>query len=120
MGKFFNIILKYRKTTLILFLVVAFVSAALIPAVTINYDLSKYLPASSQSKVALDKLDREFGYEGASMLMAEHISVAEALALKEKLEGIEGVGSVLWLDDIVDLNQPLSYINPRLFANLLS
>lgn len=112
MRKLVYLIVKYRKTTLLLFFLIAFICASLIPAVSINYDLSEYLPATSQSKIALDKLTQKFGYEGTSMLMTEDISIPEALALKKDLEKIEGISSVLWMDDIADLHQPLSYIDP--------
>ena len=34
-------------------------------------------------------------------------SLQEALAFKEQLAAIDGVTDVIWLDDVVDLKQPL-------------
>ena len=86
------------------------VSLFSIPQVKINYDLAHYLPRDSKTKQAIDTLEAEFGYPGMAEVMVSDLSVSEALATKELILGIEGVKSVLWLDDLVDIRQPLSFI----------
>ena len=40
-------------------------------------------------------------------VMVENLSVAEALKYKEKIQNIEGVTDVLWLDDTINITEPL-------------
>ena len=105
-------ILDHSKAALWFFIVLALAAGLLIPFSVVNYDLSQYLPPDSQSRAALDLLRQEFGYQGFAYLMAEDISPAQALALKAGLQDVEGVASVLWLDDVADLNRPLAFIDP--------
>ena len=95
-------------------MLIALLSACLIPFVNINYDLAEYLPPESGSRQALELLQDTFGYEGFALLMAEDIAINEALVLKQQLEQIDGISSVMWLDDVADLNQPLSQIDATL------
>jgi len=111
MGKLTALLLRRRRLVIGLFSLLAALAALLIPAVRINYDLAEYLPPGSGSRQALEILEGEFSAGGNAMLMAERISVSEALALKGQLEAVEGVDSVLWLDDAADLRQPLSQIS---------
>lgn len=103
-------LLDHSRGVIRVVIVIVLVTALMIPLVEINYDLAKYLPPQYASRQALDLLEAEFGYNGVGMLMAEGIGVDQALELKQRLAAIEGVDSVLWLDDVADLNQPLSYI----------
>ncbi|WP_298483817.1 hypothetical protein [uncultured Ruminococcus sp.] len=40
-------------------------------------------------------------------VMVKDVTIPEALEYKEKLEAVEGVSDVTWLDDSADLNEPL-------------
>ena len=104
-------LLDHSKGVILFVVLLALLCGALVPFVSINYDLTKYLPEESESRVSLDLLKSEFAYQGMAILMAEDITIAEALALEEQMEAIDGVSSVLWLDDVADLSQPLSFLD---------
>lgn len=114
MRKLTAFLLDHRRGTIWTILLIALLSACLIPFVNINYDLAEYLPPESGSRQALELLQDTFGYEGFALLMAEDIAINEALVLKQQLEQIDGISSVMWLDDVADLNQPLSQIDATL------
>lgn len=108
--------IKNRKVVYIVMLALLAVSLFLIPKVKINYDLAHYLPKDSKTKQAISTLESEFGYPGMAEVMVEEVSIPEALAAKAKIQGIKGVKSVLWLDDLTDVHQPLSFIASDLLA----
>ncbi|MGD6830683.1 efflux RND transporter permease subunit [Sutcliffiella halmapala] len=67
-----------------------------------------YLPDDAQSTRAMDVMEEEFtGAVPNTRVMVPDVSLQEALTYKEKLSAINGVGDVLWLDDVVDLKTPL-------------
>ncbi|RWZ54460.1 RND family transporter [Halobacillus fulvus] len=72
-----------------------------------------YLPENSPAMEAMDIMEQEFDepVENARVMVRD-VSVTEALTYKEDLEAIEGVGSVMWLDDVIDLKVPLEMASP--------
>lgn len=76
--------------------------------VLVDYDMNDYLPEDSPSTVALDVMDKEFdGGIPNARLMVQNVTVPKSLEYKEKLEKVGGVSSVTWLDDAVDITEPL-------------
>lgn len=61
---------------------------------------------------AMNLMEEEFDepVENARV-MIQDVSITEALTYKEKLEAIEGVSGVMWLDDVVDIKVPLEMGN---------
>lgn len=102
MNKVIEVIIKLRKTILISFAILVLLSVLLIPATGINYRLIDYLPKDANSTQSIKLLEESF--EGGLpnlTVMVKDLSLQEAILYKEKLEAIEGVSSVLWLDDVV-------------------
>lgn len=110
--KFFEWVIRLRFPILALFILAAILGAFAKGRVGVNYDMNDYLPEDSPSTVALDKMEAEF--DGAipnARVAIKDVSYAQALAYKEKLEAIDGVESVSWLDDINYLNSPLEALD---------
>lgn len=66
--------------------------------VSVNYDLTKYLPKSAPTKQGIDVMEREFGYPGTARVMVKDVSVYEAKLYKDALCNLNGVDSVSWAD----------------------
>ncbi|MDD4591125.1 MAG: MMPL family transporter, partial [Parabacteroides sp.] len=78
------------------------------PFVKINYNLSDYLPANVPSTLAIDVVNKSFPEKIPNLsVYIPEVSIPEALSNKEQLANIPGVHSVLWLDDVLDIYQPL-------------
>lgn len=75
---------------------------------SVNYNMIDYLPEDAPSIEAVDIMEQEFDepVENARV-MIEGVSITEALSYKQQLEDVDGVGSVTWLDDIIDVKVPL-------------
>lgn len=108
MNKIAELIVNHKKIIIIFFIIITLASSLLIPLVKVNYDMTDYLPPSAQSTKALDIMTSEFteSMPNASV-MVKNISIIEALEYKSRLAGIEGVSQVIWLDDMIDIKQPL-------------
>lgn len=76
--------------------------------VSVNYNMVDYLPDDAQSTKAMEIMEQEFtGSVPDTRVMISDVTIQEAVSYKEKLEAIDGVAEVIWLDDVVDLKTPL-------------
>jgi predicted RND superfamily exporter protein len=101
-------IIKHRKLVLIIFIAVTVICALLQFGVSVNYNITDYLPENAQSTQALAIIEEEFtDAVPNARVMLRNVSIQEALEYKEKLASLDGVSDVLWLDDVIDLKKPL-------------
>ena len=119
MIRFFEAVIKRRKAVIIVFVCLAAVCGFLMLGVGQNYDMSKYLPADSNSKQGIDILKAEYSYNGSAVLLLEDVSLVKAAETEERIEAISGIESVIWLDDLADLKQPTALIDEEVLNNYL-
>jgi predicted RND superfamily exporter protein len=113
MDWFANIIIEKRKTIIILFLILMLICGILLLFVDVNYNLVDYLPKNAQSTVALEIMKKEFAESIPNAgVMIKDVSLMEAMEYKQKLASIDGVDQVIWLDDMMDIKEPLSMGDP--------
>lgn len=122
MDKFSQAVIKHKKSVLIAFLIVAVLSAVLIPLVTVNYDMADYLPKDAQSTTAIKIMEEEFVSDMPNArVMLTDVSIHQALEYKEKIAKIDGVTSISWLDDIIGLDTlkttPLEFLDASIVKN---
>ncbi len=105
-----SLIIRKRKLIITAFMLVAAACVFMIPMVGINYDMGVYVPGDMDTKKASDIMEAEFGQNGSAQLMVSAVTIPEAAALKSEISLIDGVKSVIWLDDIADVTKPLDFI----------
>ncbi len=112
MKGFYTWIVKHKILMLVLFLLGTGLCMVLRSLVYVNYDVNDYLPADSASTVSLAVMEEEFsGGIPNVRVMVRDVTVPEALAYKSQLAAVEGVTSVLWLDDAEDITTPLALLD---------
>jgi predicted RND superfamily exporter protein len=79
---------------LALFLVAAILSVVFMGRVTINYDISEYLDDSTETKISLGIINKEFGATGNVQVMIENIDRESASAVRDTLASIPNVLTV--------------------------
>lgn len=114
MRKFYSIVVRKRKTVICFFLILSIISFFMKSMVSVDYDINDYLPDDSPSTIAIDILGQEFegGIPNARVMVSD-VTIPQALDYKEKLEAIDGVSAVTWLDDSVDIIAPLDNLDPK-------
>lgn len=115
--KLARFVVKNRNKIGVCFIVAIIVSLLLIPMVRINYDLSEYVPDSERAKRGLNIVDEEFGMQCFARVMVNNVSLVEAKEYKDKIEKVDGVDMVLWLDDEVDVYRPVEFISEDVLAD---
>ena len=93
-----DFIVDHNKKIRNIIMVLVVVFACCYPFVAVNYDLTKYLPDSVESKSAINKMRDIFGYPGTGRLMLKDVSIYEAKQYKNQIEKVDGVDQVVWCD----------------------
>lgn len=111
-------VIKHKKAVVIAFVLFTLISTVAQFFVSVNYNMVDYLPEDAQSTRAMEIMEKEFTAEVPdTRVMVRDISLQEALSIKEELSAIDGVGDVIWLDDVVDLKTPLEMADKKTVEN---
>ena len=89
-----NFIVNKRKAFLVLFAIACVYCAFCMNKTTVNQDITKYLPADSETRIGLTLMDEQFVTYGSARIMVSNITWSDADALVTNLEQIKGVKEV--------------------------
>ncbi len=109
-------IVRFRIPILILCVLLLVPSVVGMLNVRINYDMLDYLPGDIDTVKGQNILLDDFGKGAFSMVMVEGMKPGEVAALKEKVEQVDHVESVLWYDTLADVTIPMEVL-PEKFYN---
>lgn len=102
-------IVKLKWVFLVLFVALSIFGAVMIPHTKINYDLTGYLPAHCDSSTALDLLKKEFDDKGMAYVMVKDVTQEKAGEIKTRLEKVEGVATVTYVESMNYKNNSALY-----------
>lgn len=112
MDRVSEFIIKQRKLVIAIFAVATVISAIASLFVKVNYSMMDYLPEDSASTIALDAMDEEYKQAPPNArAMVSDVTVLQARDIKQKIQKVEGVDEVTWLDDSVNIYEPLETID---------
>ena len=94
MLKLATFIVDKRSLIFLIVIIGIIFSAVAANWVTVENDLTAYLPADSSTKIGLDVMEREFITYGTANFMVGNISYEEAETLYEEIKQVEGVQMV--------------------------
>ena len=115
MDRFGKAVVKFRIPILIIGILLLIPSALGILSTRINYDMLVYLPDEIDTIKGQDILLDEFGKGAFSMVMVEGMEDKDVAALKEKIEQIDHVDSVIWYDTFADISIPKELLPDKLY-----
>lgn len=102
-------IVKLKWVFLVLFVALSIFGAVMIPRTKINYDLTGYLPANCDSSTALELLKKEFDDKGMAYVMVKDVTPEKAGEIKTRLEKVEGVATVTYVESMNYKNNSALY-----------
>lgn len=102
-------IVKLKWVFLVLFVALSIFGAVMIPRTKINYDLTGYLPAHCDSSTALELLKKEFDDKGMAYVMVKDVTPEKAGEIKTRLEQVEGVATVTYVESMNYKNNSALY-----------
>ena len=99
MKKIADFIVDKRKYVMILYLIILVISVVGMLHVNVNYDMSKYLPRESFTKLGMEKMSGEYGDLASITVMFDDLDEKEQIKIKEDLASVPNVKSVVYLQD---------------------
>ena len=81
----------------------------------INYDMLDYLPDTMDTVVGQQKLLDDFGKGAFSFIIVEDMPDKDVSALKQKIEKVDHVETVLWYDSLVDISVPKELLPEKIY-----
>ena len=93
-------------------IVIAIAIALVIPSIIgfimtrVNYDIMSYLPDSVESVQGEEILDKTFNNASMSIIVVEKSDAKYVAALKDEIEKMDAVSSVIWVNSLADISIP--------------
>ncbi len=106
LNDFGKAVVKARYAILIAALVLLIPAGIAYMNTRINYDMLVYLPDTIETMQGQEILQKEFGSGAIAMVIVEGKKPKEIAALKEKIEEVPAVNTVLWYDSFMDITVP--------------
>ncbi len=95
MRKITDFIIEKRNWILLLFIILSIISIIASQKVNINYDITKYLPSTSETRTGMDIMEKEFVETKSSFnLMFKGLSEERKDEIHQELKNINGVSTV--------------------------
>ncbi|WP_017413381.1 efflux RND transporter permease subunit [Clostridium tunisiense] len=120
MKKFSRFIVKNQKLIIVFYSALVLISLIAGRFVSIEYDLSSYLPKSMNSIMGKEKLQSEFTINGSATLMIKSNDINYILEIKKSIVSIPGIKEAIWLDDVEDVKKPLEFFDKKLSKRFIS
>ena len=106
-----NGIVSHPGIIIAVFAILTVICGVLALGVRINTDNSTYLPPGSNARQAMEKLAGEFDMKGSAYILLKGKDTNNVMKTIDRIETVNGVKSVIWLDDYVDVNMPVEFID---------
>lgn len=113
--RFSKAVVKFRIPIIILALILAVPSVLGIIGTRINYDMLDYLPDTMDTVVGQQKLMDDFSKGAFSFIIVEDMPDKDVSALKQKIEKVDHVETVLWYDSLVDISVPKELLPEKIY-----
>lgn len=91
-------IVNKRKAIYVLFFIAIIYSVVSVNKVSVNQDITKYLPADSETNRGLNLMEEQFLTYGSARVMVSNITYTDAQKLVDELEAVKGVKEVAFDD----------------------
>lgn len=113
--RFSKAVVKCRVPILIITLLLMIPAVLGMVGTRINYDMLDYLPSDMDTVVGQDLLKEDFGKGAFSFIILENMPAKDVVALKEKIEKVSHVETVLWYDDLADISVPMELLPEKVW-----
>ena len=113
--RFSKAVVKHRILILIVVLVLMIPSVLGMAGTRINYAMLDYLPEDMETVIGQNELLEVFGKGAFSFIIVEDMPAKDVAALKEKIEQVDHVETVLWYDSIADLSIPMELLPDKIY-----
>ncbi len=112
---FSKAVVKHRIPILILTLILMIPSVIGMATTRVNYDMLTYLPEDMETVIGQNELLDDFNKGAFTFLIFEDMPNKDVARLKENVEQIDHVDTVLWYDSLADISVPLELLPEKVY-----
>jgi len=120
MVAFSRFVVRHRKAVLVLFLILLIPSVLGIFLTRQNYDILSYMPEYLNSRQGEEILEENFNLSGQAFLVVKDREMWEVKDIKSRIEAVDGVKEVVWIDDFGDIAVPVWFMDAEIRKNFFS
>ena len=113
--EFSKAVVKHRVLILVIALLLLIPSVLGMIGTRINYDMLDYLPEDMDTVVGQNLLKEDFGKGAFSFIVVEDMKPKDVAKLKEKIEQVDHVESVIWYDTMADISVPMELLPGEIY-----
>lgn len=113
--RFAKAVVKHRILILILTVALLVPSAFGMAATRVNYDMLTYLPEDMDTVVGQNELLEDFNKGAFTFLIFEDMPNKDVAALKQQVDQVDHVDTVLWYDSLADLSIPMEMLPDKVY-----
>ena len=113
--RFAKAVVKHRILILVLTVALLVPSAIGMAATRVNYDMLTYLPEDMDTVVGQNELLEDFNKGAFTFLIFEDMPNKDVAALKQQVEQVDHVDTVLWYDSLADLSIPMEMLPDKVY-----
>lgn len=113
--RFSKTVVKNRIQILIVACILLIPSVLGMMGTRINYDMLDYLPEDMETVIGQNELLEDFGKGAFSFIIVEDMPAKDVAALKEKIEQVDHVETVLWYDSVADVSVPMELLPDKIY-----
>lgn len=114
--RFSRAVVKHRAVILVLTVLLMVPSIIGMMTTRVNYDMLTYLPSDMETVIGQNELLEDFNKGAFTFLIFEDMTNEDIAQLKEQLEQIDHVDTVLWYDSLADLSLPMEMLPEKLYS----
>lgn len=113
--RFSKAVVKHRVLILILTVALLVPSVFGMAATRVNYDMLTYLPEDMDTVIGQNELLEDFNKGAFTFLIFEDMPNKDVAALKQQVEQVDHVDTVLWYDSLADLSMPMEMLPDKVY-----
>ena len=113
--RFSKAVVKHRVLILILTVALLVPSVFGMAATRVNYDMLTYLPEDMDTVIGQNELLEDFNKGAFTFLIFEDMPNKDVAALKQQVEQVDHVDTVLWYDSLADLSIPMEMLPDKVY-----
>lgn len=116
MNKLFAFLVRHKYLVIIFLFFCCGASLLGIPLVKTSFEMSTFMPAGANSVAGSTIENKEFSSCAQGYVLIEGKDNWQAKQLKQRIEAVEGIKTVQWMDDMLDIYKPEDFLSGDVLA----
>ncbi len=113
MHKFFSFLIKHKYIVIVFFIIITVLAIMGVALVDTNFEISNFMPEGANSVAGSNIQEEEFDTATLAYVLLENKENWRTMQLISDIESLDGVSSVDWMDDKLDIYTPEAFLSQK-------